>query len=61
VDYLSSAGVELLIDTVAHASRHHVALQFQLASRSLPARVLALTGLEDTVPLVIDATEPPVS
>ena len=61
VDYLSSAGVELLIDTVAHAARHHVALQFQLAFRSLPARVLALTGLEDTVPLVIDATEPPVS
>lgn len=61
VDYLSSAGVGLLVDAVAHAAKHHITLQFQLTPRSLAARVLALTRLEHTVPLLVDAAESTVS
>lgn len=56
VDYLSSAGVGLLIDAVQRAAMHDLLVQLQLAPHSLAARVLALTGLEHTVPLVPDAT-----
>ncbi|MGH3973010.1 MAG: SpoIIE family protein phosphatase, partial [Pseudonocardiaceae bacterium] len=52
LDYLSSAGVGLLIQ----AAQHHTPLQLQLTPHSLVARVLALTGLEHIVPLATDAT-----
>ncbi|HXT45027.1 MAG TPA: SpoIIE family protein phosphatase [Pseudonocardiaceae bacterium] len=57
VDYLSSAGVGLLIDAVQRAAVHDLPVQLQLTPDSLAARVLALTGLEHTVPLVTDATQ----
>ena len=56
VDYLSSAGVGLLVDAVARAAMHDLPVQLQLAPHSLAARVLALTGLDHTMPLVTDAT-----
>jgi anti-anti-sigma factor len=61
VNYLSSAGVGLLIDVIQNATEHNVSLQVQLAPRSLPARILALTGLELLLPLVTDSTQSPVS
>jgi len=51
LDYLSSAGVGLLIHAAQHAESHHIPLQLQLAPHSIPARVLALTGLEATLPM----------
>jgi anti-anti-sigma factor len=56
LDYLSSAGVGLIIDAIRHTATQHTSLRLQLTPRSLAARVLALTGLERTVPLVTDAT-----
>ncbi len=56
LDYLSSAGVGLLIQATQHAATHHTPLQLQLTPHRLVARVLALTGLEHTVPLATDAT-----
>jgi anti-anti-sigma factor len=61
VNYLSSAGVGLLIDVIQNAAKRNVSLQVQLAPRSLPARILALTGLELIVPLMTDAAQSPVS
>jgi anti-anti-sigma factor len=61
VNYLSSAGVGLLIDVIQNATEHNVSLQVQLAPRSLPARILALTGLELLLPLMTDPTQSPVS
>jgi anti-anti-sigma factor len=55
VDYLSSAGVGLLIDALQRAAVHHTPVQLQLTPHSLAARVLAMTGLAHTVPVVIDA------
>ena len=49
VDYLSSAGVGLLIDALQRAAIHHTSMQLQLTPHSLAARVLALTALEHTV------------
>jgi anti-anti-sigma factor len=60
VDYLSSAGVGMLIDAVQRAVRHDLSVQLQLTPHSLAARVLALTGLEHALPLVSDATQPVV-
>jgi anti-anti-sigma regulatory factor len=57
VDYLSSAGVGLLIDAVQRTAMHDLPVQLQLTPDSLAARVLALTGVEHTVPLVTDATQ----
>lgn len=51
LNYLSSAGVELLIQGAQHAATHHTLLQLQLTPHSLVARVLAITGLEHTLPL----------
>ncbi|MGB8961895.1 MAG: SpoIIE family protein phosphatase [Pseudonocardiaceae bacterium] len=58
VDYLSSAGVGLLILAGQHAATHHIALQLELTPGSVVARVLAITGLEHALPLAI---EEPVS
>ncbi|MBV8992707.1 MAG: SpoIIE family protein phosphatase, partial [Pseudonocardiales bacterium] len=55
VDYLSSAGVGLLVEALARAAAHHTSVQLQLTPYSLAARVLALTGLERAVPVVTDA------
>jgi anti-anti-sigma factor len=55
LDYLSSAGVGLLIQAAQHAATHRIALRLQLTPHSIVARVLALTGLEHTMPLATDA------
>jgi anti-anti-sigma factor len=57
VDYLSSAGIALLIDAIQNAAKHNTSLQLQLAPRSLSARILALSGLELIVPMVTEATQ----
>jgi anti-anti-sigma factor len=54
VEYLSSAGVGLLIDAAEHAEAHHLALQLQLAADSLVARLLTLTGLDTTLFITTD-------
>jgi anti-anti-sigma factor len=59
LDYLSSAGVGLLIDATQHAATHHTPLQLQLTPHSLVARLLALTGVEHILPVATDATEQP--
>lgn len=56
VTYLSSAGVGLLVQATAQAARHHTPLRLQLTPDSLVARVLALTGLAHTMPMVNDIT-----
>ena len=54
LDYLSSAGVGLLIQARQHAATHCTPLHLQLTPHSLVARVLAITGLEHAVPLATD-------
>jgi anti-anti-sigma factor len=62
LDYLSSAGVGLLIHAAQHAKSHHIPLQRELAPHSIPARVLALTGLDTTVPMTtVPMTTVPIS
>lgn len=61
VDYLSSAGIALLIDAIQNAAKHNTWLQLQLAPRSLAARILALTGLKPIVPMVPETTQSTVS
>jgi anti-anti-sigma factor len=56
VDYLSSAGVGLLIDASRHAAAHGCSVALRLAPQSLPARVLALTGLPEIMPVIMDST-----
>lgn len=50
--YLSSAGIGLLINAAQHAATHHTPLQLQLTPRSLAARILTLTGLDNTRPVI---------
>ena len=57
VDYLSSAGVGLLIDALQCAAAQHTSVHLLLTPHSLAARVLALTELERTVPVVTDASQ----
>lgn len=54
LNYLSSAGVGLLIQARQHAATHCISLHLQLTPHSLVARVLAITGLEHAVPLATD-------
>jgi anti-anti-sigma factor len=54
VDYLSSAGVGLLIQAAQHAADHDIRLLVQLAPNSLAARILALTNLDAIVPVITD-------
>jgi len=54
LDYLSSAGIGLLIQAAQHAVDHDVQLLVQLAPDSLPARILALTSLGTIVPVTTD-------
>jgi anti-anti-sigma regulatory factor len=54
VEYLSSAGVGLLIDAAEHAEAHHLALQLQLAADGLVARLLTLAGLDTTLFITTD-------
>jgi ABC-type transporter Mla MlaB component len=61
VDYLSSAGVALLLDAIHSAAEHNTLLQLQLAPHSLTARMLAVIGLEPIVPTVTETTHPTVS
>jgi anti-anti-sigma factor len=58
LDYLSSAGVGLLIQAGQHAVTQHTPLQLQLTPHSLVARVLAITGVEHALPLAIDEPVP---
>lgn len=58
VNYLSCAGVGLLIDAAEHAEAHHVALQLQLAADSLVARLLTLTGLDTASPVTTGPVGP---
>ena len=53
--YLSSAGIGLVIHAVQHAAEHDIRL-LQLAPDSLAARILALTNLDATVPVVTDVS-----
>jgi anti-anti-sigma factor len=59
LDYLSSAGVGLLIDATHHAAAHHVPFQIQLSASGIPARILALSGLDNTLPLIFDSSSLP--
>jgi anti-anti-sigma factor len=54
LDYLSSAGVGLLIQAAQHAATQHTPVQLQLTPHSLVARVLAITGLEHALALAIE-------
>jgi anti-anti-sigma factor len=54
VEYLSSAGVGLLIDAAEYAEAQHLVLQLQLAADSLVARLLTLTGLDTTLLITTD-------
>jgi anti-anti-sigma factor len=60
VDYLSSAGVGLLIDTAQHAATHHTPLRLKLTPGSLPDRVLTLAGLDPTLGCAAEAGEEPL-
>jgi anti-anti-sigma factor len=51
VDYLSSAGIGLLIQAAQHAADHDVQLLVHLASHSLAGRILALSSLDTIVPI----------
>jgi anti-anti-sigma factor len=52
--YLSSAGIGLVIQAVQHAAERDLRLVLQLAPHSLAARILALSGLDTTVPVITD-------
>jgi anti-anti-sigma factor len=54
LDYLSSAGVGLLIQAGQHAATEHTSVQLQLTPHSLVARMLAITGLEHALRLAIE-------
>lgn len=54
LDYLSSAGVGLLIQAAQQAAVHDTPLQLQLTPHGLVARVLAITGLAHALPLTIE-------
>lgn len=54
MDYLSSAGVGLLIDIALHAEVHQAQLQMQLIPYSLVARFLAITGVERILPVATE-------
>jgi anti-anti-sigma factor len=51
VNYLSSAGIGLLIEAAQHAADHGIPVVVQLAPHSLAARILVLTSLDTIVPL----------
>jgi anti-anti-sigma factor len=48
--YLASAGVGLLLETAAAARERRIALRVRTRPGSVPARILALTGVEELLP-----------
>jgi anti-anti-sigma regulatory factor len=56
--YLSRAGIGLVFEAVQHATEHGIRVVLQLAPRSLAARILALTGLDTTLPVITDVAGP---
>jgi hypothetical protein len=58
VRYLSSAGVALLAELAALAGP---ALSVVVAAGSAPARVCALTGLADALPVTVQEAPAPVT
>ena len=51
--YVSSAGVALLVELSAEARAQGATLQLRVSAGSPVARVLELTGLRSTLPLVV--------